>query len=134
MPQQWPQIAILPARYPDPRKVIFEHQFQNQLRILAIRFLLAYSPPTDLGCVSDPPLKLQFGEPSFKPPCLPTRFHPNLYLDFLCREITVELFCFLTVLQSALLQFSSFAIHKSNLLEARMLIENPFGPKVLPMS
>jgi hypothetical protein len=25
MPQQLPQIAILPTRYPDPRKVIFQH-------------------------------------------------------------------------------------------------------------
>jgi len=34
MPEQLPQIAILPARHPDPRKVIFQHQLQNMLRIL----------------------------------------------------------------------------------------------------
>jgi hypothetical protein len=43
VPQQLPQIAILPARHPDPRKAIFHHQSQNQLGILVIRLLLAYS-------------------------------------------------------------------------------------------
>jgi len=54
VPQQLPQIAILPARHPDLRKAIFQHQFQNQLGILAIRFLLAYSLRTDLSCVTNP--------------------------------------------------------------------------------
>jgi hypothetical protein len=62
MPQQLPQITILPARYPDPRKIIFQQQSQNQLRILAIRLLLAYPLRTDLGRVPDPQLKLQFRE------------------------------------------------------------------------
>jgi len=44
MPQQLPQITILITRHPDLRKTIFEQQSQNQLRILAIRFLLAYPP------------------------------------------------------------------------------------------
>jgi len=35
MPQQLPQIPILPIRHPDLRKTIFQHQSQNQLRILA---------------------------------------------------------------------------------------------------
>src|ERR1035437_2977425 len=50
------------------------------------------------------------------------RFHPHTYLHSLCREITVELLRFLAVLQSPLLQFPSFGIHKSNLLEARVII------------
>jgi hypothetical protein len=37
VPQQLSQIPIFPARYPDLGKAIFQHQPQNQLRILAIR-------------------------------------------------------------------------------------------------
>src|ERR1035437_4947092 len=122
MPQQLPQIAILPARYPDLGKAIFQHQLQNQLRILAIRLLLAYSLRIDLGGVSDPQLKLQLGEQSFKPARMPARFHPHTHLHPLCRELTVKLLRFLTVLQSPLLQFPSLGIHKSNLLEARVVI------------
>jgi hypothetical protein len=35
VPQQLSQIPIFPARYPDLGKAIFQHQPQNQLRILA---------------------------------------------------------------------------------------------------
>jgi hypothetical protein len=54
VPQQLPQIAILPARYPDLREAVFQQQTQDQLRILPIRFLLAHSLGADLGCVSNP--------------------------------------------------------------------------------
>jgi hypothetical protein len=57
MPQQLPQISILPARYPDLPKAIFEHQSQNQMRILAIRLLLAHSLLANLGGIPDPQLK-----------------------------------------------------------------------------
>jgi hypothetical protein len=57
MPQQLPQIAVLPTRHPDLGKPIFQQQAQNQLRILPIRFLLAYSLGPDLRRVSDPQLK-----------------------------------------------------------------------------
>jgi hypothetical protein len=59
MPQQLPQIPILPTRHPDPRKVILQHEFQNQLCILSIGLLFTYSFALDLGCVSHPQLKLQ---------------------------------------------------------------------------
>jgi len=62
VPEQLPQVAVLPARHPDLRKTIFEQQLQNQLRILAIRLLLAYSLRADLRRVSDPQLKLQLGQ------------------------------------------------------------------------
>src|SRR5438045_8022971 len=41
MPQELPQIAVLPTRYPDLRKAIFQQQTQNQLCVLSIRLLLA---------------------------------------------------------------------------------------------
>ena len=58
MPQQLPQITILPTRHPDPRKAIFQQPSQNQLRILAIRLLLAYSLRADLGGIPDPQLEI----------------------------------------------------------------------------
>src|ERR1019366_2081519 len=57
-----------------------------------------------------------------QPSALPARFHPHTHLHPLCRELTVKLLRFLTVLQSPLLQLPSLGIHKSNLLEARVVI------------
>jgi hypothetical protein len=54
MPQQLSQIAILPARYPDVGKVIFQQQAQNQLRVLAIRLLLAHPLRPNRGRIPDP--------------------------------------------------------------------------------
>src|SRR6266436_6532668 len=53
---------------------------------------------------------------------MPARLHPYAHLYSLGRELTVELLRFLAMLQSALLQFPSFGIHKSNLLETRVVI------------
>src|SRR5947208_2754875 len=75
-----PQIAILPARHPDLLETIFQQQLQNQSFILPIRLLLAYSLGADLGGISDPQLKLQFGQQSFEPACLPAGFHSHPYL------------------------------------------------------
>ena len=108
--------------YPDLRKAIFQQQSQNQLRILAIRLLLAYSLGADLGGISDPQLEVQLRQQSFKPACMPTGFHPHAHLHSLGREIAIELLRFLAVLQSPLPAFASFGIHKRNLLEARVVI------------
>jgi hypothetical protein len=112
VPQQLPHIAILPARHPDPRKVIFQHEFQNQLRILAIRLLLAYSLAADLSCVPDPQLKVQLRQQPFKPARMPTRFHPHAHLHSLGGEIAVELLPFLAVLQLPLPAVAGVSIHK----------------------
>src|SRR5713226_10362564 len=53
---------------------------------------------------------------------MPTGFHPHAHLLSLGRELTVELLRFLAVLQSPLLQFPGFGIHKSNLLKGRVVI------------
>src|ERR1017187_10822899 len=133
VPQQLPQIAILPVRHPDPRKVIFQQESQNQLRILPIRLLLADALRTDLRCVSNPQLELQFRQQPFKPARMPAGFHPHTNLPSLGREIAVELLRFLRVLQSPLLQFPSVGVHKSNLLEARMVIAS-YNPHVRLLS
>lgn len=67
MPQQLPQISILSPWHPDPRKTTFEQRSQNQLRILAIRLLFAYSC-ADFSRIVDPKLKPQLAEQSFKQP------------------------------------------------------------------
>src|ERR1700693_3164626 len=46
------------------------------MRVLAIRLLLSYSLRTDLGCVSNPQLKLQLGHESFEPASMPAGLHP----------------------------------------------------------
>jgi len=52
MPQQLPQIPILPARHPDRGKVVLQQQAQNVLRILSIRLLLAPALALYLGRIS----------------------------------------------------------------------------------
>src|ERR1700730_4957711 len=122
VPQPLPQITILPTRYPDPWKVILQQQAQNVLCILAIRLLLAFALPTDLSGVPDPQLKVQFRQQSLEPARMPTGFHPHAHLLSLGRELTVELLPCLRMLQSALLQFPGFGIHKRNLLKGRVVI------------
>src|SRR5437867_4476650 len=56
VPQQLSQVPTLRTRYPDPGKAIFQHQLQDQLRILPIRFLLAHALRADLRCILDPQL------------------------------------------------------------------------------
>jgi len=41
VPQQLPQIPILPARHPDGRKAVLQQRTQNMLRIFSIRLLFA---------------------------------------------------------------------------------------------
>src|SRR5580692_3058455 len=122
VPQQLPQIPVLPTRYPDLRKTIFQHQLQNQLRILAIRLLLAYSLRPDLRGISDPQLEVHLREQPLKPARLSTGFHPHMHLHSLGGEIAIKLFRFLTVLQSPFLELPSVGIHKRNLLKARVVV------------
>jgi len=54
MPEQLAHVAILPARYPDPRKAVFQQQPQEKLRVPAIRLLLANALRPNLGCIPNP--------------------------------------------------------------------------------
>src|SRR6266404_6449721 len=92
------------------------------LCVLAIRLLLAFALPGDLGGVPDPQLKAQFRQQSLEPARMSTGFHPHPHLLSLGRELTVELLRCLGMVQSPLLQFPSFRIHKSNLLKGRVVI------------
>src|SRR5438045_3251416 len=80
MPQELPQIAVLPTRHPDLRKAIFQQQTQNQLCVLSIRLLLAHPFGANLGCVSDPQLKLQLGHEALEPACVSAGLHAHAYL------------------------------------------------------
>src|SRR6202022_1834607 len=122
VPQQLPQIAIPPTLYPDPWKVILQQQAQNVLCVLAIGLLLAFALPVDLGGVANPQFKVQFRQQSLEPARMPTGFHPHAHLLSLGRHTTVELLRCLGMVQSPLLQFSGFGIHKSNLLKGRVVI------------
>ena len=57
MPQQLLQVPIDRVWYPDPRKTIFHHQPQQQLRILTVGLLLPYPLALNLGRITDPQLK-----------------------------------------------------------------------------
>jgi hypothetical protein len=82
--------------------------------------------------------EVQLREQPLKPACLSTGFHPHSHLHSLGRELAIKLFRFLTVLQSPFLELPTVAIHKRNLLKARvvicsyndhvrLLISEPFG-------
>src|SRR5207244_12465003 len=89
------EIPVLPAWYPNLRKVILQHESQNQLCILSIGLLFAHSFALDLGRVANPQLKLQLGQQSFEPACMPTSFHSNTHV--LSRQCQVERFRVLTM-------------------------------------
>src|SRR5258705_10392121 len=55
---------------------------------------------------------------------MPAGFHSHPYACPPCLEIAVKLLCFLTVLESTLLELASVRIHKRNLLDARMVIRS----------
>jgi hypothetical protein len=57
---------------------------------------------TDLGCIANPQLEVQFHQQSLVPARMPTGFHPLANFHSLCCEVAVDLFCILGVLQSPL--------------------------------
>src|SRR6201987_2784788 len=90
--------------------------------VLTIGLLLPYSLGSDLGGIADPQLHLQLGQQSFKPPRLPARFHPQPYLHSSDGKLAIKLLRLLPMLQSSLLELASLAVHKSNLLNSRVII------------
>src|SRR5437660_7910130 len=112
-----PQIAILPARYPDPGKAIFQQQLQNQLRILPVRLLLPHPLAADRGRISDPQLNLQLGQQAFPPACVPARFHPHTHRNSAARKLPVKPLRLLPMLQSLFLELPTVGIHRGYLLK-----------------
>ncbi len=122
MPQQLPQIPVLPARHPDLRKVILQHQFQNMLRILAIRLLLPPPPGADLGRVADPQIKLQLGYEALEPASVPTGLHADAHCFARSRESTVILLRLVGMCEPFLLDLSGRGVEQSDLLKLGMEI------------
>src|SRR5512144_644 len=122
VPQQLPQITVLPARHPYPRKTILQHQSQKELRILSIRLLLPYSFGSNLRRIPDPQLELQFRQQALKPSRLSTGFHPYSNPARLFLHSAIELLGFLAMSQSALLQLARFRLYVCDLLEARVIV------------
>ena len=88
MPQQLPQIPVLPAWHPDLREAILQQQRKiscaswRSVFCLRTRFvrISAASPIHNSNCNS--------ASESFEPACMPAGFHPNPHL--LARQRTVE--------------------------------------------
>jgi hypothetical protein len=53
MPEQLPQIAIVPVRHLNRGESFFHQQSQQQLRILPIGLLFLHSLASDFGCISE---------------------------------------------------------------------------------
>ena len=108
-------------------------KLQNQLRILAIRLLLAHP----LRCESRPRLRSTtqtatrpaVARTSVRVRWLPCPRAPS----FPGREIAVELLRFLAVPSRRSLQLSGFGIHKRNLLEARMIVTSLYLVCICPI-
>src|SRR4029077_4127618 len=120
MPQQLSQVAVLRIRHPDPRETVFDHQPQQQLRILPIGLLLAHPFGADLGGVPNPQFELQLAQQALEPTRVPAGFHAHPHtLPF---EPGVELLGFFAVRQTPFPQLTGLAVNKRNLLETRMIV------------
>src|SRR5437899_5661217 len=134
VPQQLPQIAVLPAGHPDLRKVIFQHESQDQLRVLAIRLLLAHSPGPNLGRVANPQLKPQLGHQTLEPAGVPARLHADAHRFFRTRKSTVKLLRLVAMRQPFLLDLSRPGVEQSDLLKLGMEIYSYNDHRSAPFS
>ena len=102
MPEQLPQIPVLPARHPDLRKVILQHQLQDELGILPIGLLFTYPLGSDPGCISDPQLDLQFTQQPLEPASVPTGLHTHSHLNVhLTHQLAVKALGFVRMIADA---------------------------------
>ena len=133
VPQQLPQIPILPARHPDLRKVDLPSSIAESAAhpgdpssVCVLAWCGSRRRPRSTTRSSAPPAIVQTSAPAH---WLPSPHAPSA----LCREIAIELLRFLAVLQSPFSQFTSFGIHKSNLLEARMVVATLYLVCICPI-
>jgi hypothetical protein len=131
MPQQLPQVPMLCVRDPYPRKTIFHQKLQQQLRILAIGFLLSHSLGAILRCIPDPQLELQLVQQPLKPAAVAAGFHPYTYPS--CLQRPVKLLGFLAVSQSPFGGLTGVCVHKCNLLKARMIVTTLYLVCIFPI-
>src|SRR6266446_4739693 len=91
-----------------PRKLIMEHQLQNEFGVAPIVLLPPTSPAADLGGMAEPDFASQFLEHSFEPGAVTTSFQAD---DYLPAELGVKSpdHLFVLVLQFTGDEFASFS-------------------------
>src|ERR1700681_4604847 len=133
VPKQLTQIAIFRTGYPNPRKAIFHHQLQQQLRIFAVGLLLFDALRLYLRWITDPHFETQLCEQSLEPAGISGRLHPHAHVDSSQLQVSIELLGFpITVVQSSFAIFASLFQQKCNLLKARVIIYAYHHVRLLP--
>ena len=120
MPQQLPQIAIGRVGHPDSRKPIFDHQLQQQLRILAVGLLFSHPLGADLPrrprSTTGTATRSADAQTSVRVRWLPSRYARSA-LGARCKTAPL-----LPGESDAVRRTPRFRVHKCNLLEARMIV------------
>jgi hypothetical protein len=75
--QQLPQIALLPARYPQPGKPALDQQLQHVGRVPPVRLLLPHIAGPDLRRIPDPHLMPQFAQQIDQPVAVARGLQPD---------------------------------------------------------
>src|ERR1700686_2483654 len=133
VPKRLTQIAIFRTGYPNPRKAIFHHQLQQQLRIFAVGLLLFDALRLYLRWITDPHFETQLCEQSLEPAGISGRLHPHAHVDSSQLQVSIELLGFpITVVQSSFAIFASLFQQKCNLLKARVIIYAYHHVRLLP--
>src|SRR5262249_36151487 len=117
------QISILRTWYPDARKTIFHHQFQDVLGILTIVFLFPYATSLDLRRVAHPQLELQLRQQALEPARVPSSFDPHTHVSSFRLPVAVEFLRFpIAVPQRSVTAFPGFGVDPRNVLSTRVII------------
>src|SRR5579859_602295 len=95
--------------------------------------LLAHPFRADLGRVPDPQLKLQLPQQPLEPARVPAGLHPHPHGYIALLQFPVKLLGLFAMRKAALAQLTCVCVHKSNLLEARMIIA-PYNQHVRLLS
>src|SRR4029077_4493544 len=100
--------STLHGRPVEPRKLIVEHEIQNEFGVAPIVLLPPTSPAADLGGMAQPDFATQFLEHSFEPGAVTTCFQAD---DYRPAELGVETthLLFVLVLQFTGDEFASFS-------------------------
>src|SRR5712692_9787094 len=103
------------------RKLIMEHQMQNEFGVAPIVLLPPTSPAADLGGMAEPDFIAQFLEQSFEPGAVTTCFQAD---DYRTAELGVESphLLFVLVLQFTGDEFASFSFQITDRLLACMKV------------
>src|SRR5688500_11563439 len=104
------------------RKLMMEHQLQDQFRIAAVVFLAPAGAPTNLGRVAEPDLVPQFFQQLFEPGGITTGLEAH---DYRTAQLFIELtYRFLVVvLELVASELSGFSFQTANCLLTCMKVD-----------